>query len=113
MEFWKTNVEDKVRKLEREGNQRNNWVDRQAEAGIPSFQGSSSSSMLALTNQPQAGNPPGTGKRALKRKAAELRRSTGQQTQDQPPAQRQRTEEAQRPEWADTKRADGRWIYDI
>ena len=113
MEFWKLNVDDRVQKMEREGVHLNTWIDRQAESGLPAGQGSAASSMSTLATY-NPGNPPGSGKRALKRKAAELRRATGQPAQAQPPAAKAaRTEEAQRSEWADTKRADGRWIYDV
>ena len=113
IDYWENHFKEKARKWEREGGGGSSsaWVERQAAGGV-----------LALTNHPQPlmgsfppvppppAAPPGMGKRALKRAAAEARRTAGQ---PKPPTKALRHEEAQRPNWADARKPDGRFCYDI
>ena len=109
MAYWEENFKERARKFERDrsgaGNQ---WVNRQALNFVPGFEGQSLGAQAALPPPPQP--LPGQGKRALKRAAA-VARGGGPQHR-QPPPVRPRTEEAVRPTWADTKRQDGRYLYD-
>ena len=107
--YWDENFKEKARKFERDratvGNQ---WIARQASNFLA---GQEDGSQAGVPPPPQT--PAGWGKRALKRARASAAATTGGAQQAQQPQQvRQRTEEAQRPEWADKKRPDGRWLYD-
>ena len=108
MALWEDSFKEKARKYERNrGATGHQWVARQAANFVAGQEGQG---MQGVQPPPQV--PAGFGKRALKRAAAAARGGTPAQQPPQQPPQRQRTEEAQRPTWADTKRHDGRFLYD-
>ena len=105
IDFWENNFKEPARKWERDGGSKRQatWLDRLEDAPLS---GAASSS-----NAAQMQNPAGQGKRALKRLAAQARDNGRKPTAPPPP---QSTNElAQRPNWADSQRPDGRYFYDV
>ena len=104
IDYWENNFKEPARKWEREGGQKRiaSWADRLEDDPL--------SGPASSSNVGQVQNPPGQGRRALKRQAA-VARDAGR-TQAPPPPQRH-SEVAQRPNWADTQRPDGRYLYDV
>ena len=112
IDYWENHFKEKAGKWEREGGRgSSSWVERQAGGGVLALIPQAPPSAGAFPPfPPPPAAPPGFGKRALKRQAAAARKTGGQ---PQPPVKALRHEEAQRPGWADTRKQDGRFCYDI
>ena len=122
MQFWKTELEDKARAWQRQGHAaaRPSWVNRQEalyQPGGATAARSPGGNGAQVGGQPQVQNPPGTGRRAARKAAAETRRGSQGQPPPPPPvpnpewANGRPPRRGQYPEWANQRRPDGRYMY--
>ena len=118
MQYWKRALEDKARRwMDSDKSQESpSWVTRQEEYYHPAL-GTGSGQKGASAFPQNTQNPPGSGKRAEKRKASEMARQTkeaGRQQSATAPSgsvSRPAFREESALSWVDRRRSDGRWMY--
>ena len=112
MQFWEDRLKEKARNWQdtAQAGRHPSWVHRQAALYSPTGHGGADARHWAGARQAPANvgnvqNPPGLGRRAAKRKAAEMKasESAGRRASRKPPSTEAWSS------WANEKMADGRW----